>query len=84
MVMLIYLIESKDLFLANMFKRFEKQKKKAQRMLEISSVKSIKRKKELLYNTFERLFFYYRYLIFGDWNKKIKFNAVKIKYKVGE
>lgn len=66
MVMLIYLIESKDLFLANMFKRFEKQKKKAQRMFEISSVKSIKRKKELLYNTFERLFFYYRYLIFGD------------------
>lgn len=66
MVMLIYLIESKDLFLANMFKRFEKQKKKAQRMLEISSVKSIKREKELLYNTFSRLFFYYRYLIFGD------------------
>ncbi len=66
MVMLIYLIESKDLFLANMFKRFEKQKKKEQRMFEISSVKSIKRSKELLYNTFERLFFYYRYLIFGD------------------
>ena len=66
MVMLIYLIESKDLFLVCMFKRFEKQKKKAQRMFEISSVKSIKRKKELLYNTFERLFFYYRYLIFGD------------------
>lgn len=66
MVMLIYLIESKDLFLANMFKGFEKQKKKAQRMFEISSVKSIKRKKEFLYDTFERLFFYYRYLIFGD------------------